>query len=84
MNIPLRFTELFQQNSIVELFFVFFLLIFMLKLDVPFRDQENYKIYLFSTVQIWVLSVVAVFVDILPLGSGSVDPHIFFGSGSGS
>ena len=57
MNIPLRFTELFQQNSIVELFFVFFLLIFMLKLDEPFRDQENYKISLFSTVQIWVLIV---------------------------
>ena len=58
MNISLRFTELFQQNSIVELFFVFiFLLIFMLKLDEPFRDQENYKISLFSTVQIWVLIV---------------------------
>ena len=58
MNISFRFTELFQQNSIVELFFVFiFLLIFMLKLDEPFRDQENYKISLFSTVQIWVLIV---------------------------
>ena len=31
--------------------------LFMLKLDEPFRDQEIFKIFLFSTVQIWVLRI---------------------------
>ena len=58
-----------------------FLLIFMLKLNGPFRNQETFIISLFSIVHIWVLSVkhwfLKIFVDILPLGSGCVDPHIF-------
>jgi len=45
----------------------------MLKLDEPFRNQEILIISLFSIVKIFF----AVFVDILHLGSGSVDPHIF-------
>ena len=52
----------------------------MLKLDERFRNQEFFIISLFSLVQISVLRVVFLlqfFVDILPLGSGSVDPHIF-------
>ena len=53
----------------------------MLKLDEPFRNQEIYMISLFSIVQIWVLRVrillLQFLVDILPLGSGSVNPHIF-------
>ena len=49
----------------------------MLKLDEPFRNQEIFIISLFSKVQIWVLRVLQFLVDILPLGIGSVDPHIF-------
>ena len=53
----------------------------MLKLAAPFKNQEIFIISLFSIVQIWVLRVNFFFlqfmVDILPLGSGSVDPHIF-------
>ena len=51
----------------------------MLILDEPFRNQEIFIISLFSIVQIWVLRVIFFFlqfmVDILPLGSGSVDPQ---------
>ena len=52
----------------------------MLKLDEPFRIQEIFIISLFSLVQIWVeikFFFLQFLVDILPLGSGSVDPHIF-------
>ena len=55
MNISLRITDFFL--TIVNIFFIFFSLIFMLKLDEPFRDQNIFKIYLFTTVQIWVLIV---------------------------
>jgi len=37
----------------------------MLKLDEPFTVQEIFIIYIFSTVQIWVL--LQILVDILPL-----------------
>ena len=62
--------------------FNFFSLVFILKLDEPFRHEENFIISLFSKVQIWGLGVKKVFflqflVVILPLGSGSVDLHIF-------
>ena len=53
----------------------------MLNLDEPFRNQEIFIISVFLIVQTWVLRVKFIFlqflVDILPLGSGSVDPHIF-------
>ena len=54
----------------------------MLKLDEPFRNEEIFIISLFSNVQIWGLGVkkfvfLKFLVDILPLGSGSEDPHIF-------
>ena len=53
----------------------------MLKLNEPFRNQEVFIISFFSIVQIWVLRVksflLQFLVDIFPLGSGSVDPHIF-------
>ena len=52
----------------------------MLKLDEPFRNQEINIISLFSIVQIWILRVkffLQFLVDILPLGSGSVDPRNF-------
>ena len=48
----------------------------ILKLE-PIRNEEILIISLFSKVQIWVLGVKSFFFDILPLGSGSVDPHIF-------
>ena len=61
-------------------------LIFMLKLDEPFKNQEIFLISLFSIVQIWVLRVnffcCSVLVDILHLGSGSAD--IFEDSDPGS
>ena len=42
---------------LTKIFFVlFFSLIFMLKLDEPFRKQEIFIISLFSIVQIWVES----------------------------
>ena len=60
----------------------------MLKLDEPFRNQEIFIISLFSIVQIWVLGVniflLQFLVDMLPLGSGSVDPHIFADPDPGS
>ena len=61
----------------------------MLKLDEPFRNQEIFIISLFSIVQIWVLRVkifllLQFLVDILPFGSGSVDPHIFADPDPGS
>ena len=58
----------------------------MLRLVKPFRDQETFIIPLFSIVQIQVLRVkhfyIVNFVDILPLGYGSMDPHIFPDRGS--
>ena len=59
----------------------------MLKLDEPFRNHKIFIISLFSLVQIWGLRVdffVAFIVDYLPLGSGSVDPHIFANPHPGS
>ena len=60
----------------------------MLKLDEPFRNQDIFIISPFSIVQTWVLRVKFLFlqilVDILPLGSGSVDPHIFADPDPGS
>ena len=60
----------------------------MLKLNEPFRNQKIFILSLFSIVQIWGLRVKFVFlqflVDILPLGSGSVDPHIFADPDPGS
>ena len=51
----------------------------MLKLDEPFRNQEIFTINLLSIAQIWVLRTffLQFLVDTLPLGSESVDPHIF-------
>ena len=62
--------------------FQIFCLILILKLDEPFRNEDIFIISLFSKVQIWGFGVKKIFflhflVDILPLGSGSVDPHIF-------
>ena len=64
--------------------FSFFSLILILKLDEPFRNEEIFIISLFSEVQIWGLGVLQFLVDILPLGSGSVDPNIFAESDPGS
>ena len=56
--------------------------------DEPFRNEEIFIISLFSKVQIWGFGVKIFFlqflVDILPLGSGSVDPHIFADPDPGS
>ena len=55
---PLNFdANYFKQDRVVKLFFFFFLLIFMLKLDEPFRDHEIFKIFVYSIVQIRVLIV---------------------------
>ena len=60
-------------------FFFFLFVIFMLNLNDQFRDTEILSnLFYFLTDQIWVLranSFVCCFW--LPLGSGSVDPHIF-------
>ena len=48
----------------------------MLKLDEPFRNQEIFTINLLS--DLWFENIFLQFlVDTLPLGSESVDPHIF-------
>ena len=63
-------------------------MIFILKLDEPFRNEELFIISLFSKDQIWVFGVKKFFlqflVDILPLGSGPVNPHIFADPDPGS
>ena len=73
-----KFTNFFNKP---EFQFVFFCsLIFKLKLDEPFRNQEIFIIPLFLIVQILALRVNFFFgflVDILPLGFGSMDPHNF-------
>ena len=73
------------KNNFQTFIIFFFSLIFILK---PFKNEEIFKIPLFSNVQIWVLGVKKLFlqflVDILPLGSGSVDPHIFADPDPGS
>ena len=75
------------KKKILNFYVVFFSLIFMLKLDEPFRNQGIFKISLFSIVQIWVLRVnffLQFLVDILPLRSGSVDLQIFADPDPGS
>jgi len=63
----LRFTDFFEDAD--------FLLIFMLKLDKPFKSKEMFIIYLVSTVQIWVLRVKKFFL-LFSLIFCPVDPHI--------
>ena len=66
----------------------FFSLIFILKLDEPFRNEEICIISFFSKVQIWALGVKKFYlqflIDISPLGSGSGDPCIFADPNPGS
>ena len=77
----LNLQRFFNKAKFSNFLSYFFSLIFKLKLDEPFRNQEILIISLFSIVQIWVLRVIFFFlqfmVDILPLGSGSVGPNIF-------
>ena len=76
----------FLTKNHFQIFLFKFLLIFILKLYEPFRNEEIFIISFLSKVQIWVLGVknfcLQFLVDILPLGSISVDPHIFCGTGS--
>jgi len=68
-------------------FVLFFSLICMQKLDEPFRNKEFFYNFFFSIVQIWVLILTVFFqflVDILALGSGSVNLNIFANSDPGS
>jgi len=85
--ISLKFTEFFNKKNF-KFLVLFFSLIFILKLDEPFRNEEIFIISLFSKVQIWGFGVKKIFlqflVAILPLGSGSVDPHIFADPDPGS
>ena len=52
-----RFTEFFNKKNNFQIFVLFFSLIFILKLDEPFRNEEIFIISLFSKVQIWGLGV---------------------------
>ena len=57
--ISFKFTEFFiTKQNFQKKKFLFFLLIFMLKLNEPFRNQEIFIMSLFSIVQIWVLRVI--------------------------
>ena len=75
----------------------FFSLIFTLKLDEPYRNQESFIISIFLKVQIWVLKeskktfssfwliIFPLYPDIwIPLVSGSMDSHIFVDQDPGS
>jgi len=56
------------------------LIIFILKLDEPFRNEEIVIFSFFKSSELGFRSkkvVLQFLVDILPLGSRSVDPHIF-------
>ena len=59
----------------------------MLKLNEPYINQDIFAIS-FSIIQIWGWRVnflfLQFFIDILRLGSGSVDPHIFADPDTGS
>ena len=73
MIISLRLTDFFELQIICLLFS----LIFMQKLDKPFRDQEIF-ISLFEKLIFWFWEYFfTVFGWYFSLGSGSVDPHIF-------
>ena len=54
--ISLRFTEFFNKKLFSN-FVLFFWLIFILKLNEPFRNEEIFTISLFSKAQIWGLGV---------------------------
>ena len=54
----------------------------MLKLEEPFRNQEIFKISSFNSSEKKIFS--QFLVDIFPLGSRSVDPHIFADPDPGS
>ena len=68
--------------------FNFFSLVFILKLEKLFRNEEIFIISLFSKVQKWGLGVKKFFlkflVNFLPLRSGSVDLNIFEDPAPGS
>ena len=74
----LKFTEIFKQSKIVE-----FILIFRYFYAKTFHKLGNFYILSFfdSSDLGFEITIIffffAVLVDILPLGSGSVDPHIF-------
>ena len=73
----LKFTEIFKQSKIVE-----FILIFRYFYAKTFHKLGNFYILSFFDssdlgFEITIIFFFAVLVDILPLGSGSVDPHIF-------
>ena len=54
--ISIKFTEFFNKAEF-QFFCLIFSLIYMLKLDEPFRNHEIFIISLFSIVQIWGLRV---------------------------
>ena len=51
-----RFTEFFNKKNNFQIFVLFFSLIFILKLDEPFRNEEIFIISFFKS-SIWVLGV---------------------------
>ena len=60
--------------------------LFLSQLNEPFRNKKFYCLFC-SKVQVWVLGVnffLQFLVNILLLGSGSVDPHIFADPDPGS
>jgi len=70
-----------------QIFCLFFSLIFILKLDEPFKNEEIFKISLFPKFRFGFRSkkvFLQFLVYILPLGFGSVDPHIFVDPDTGS
>ena len=84
---------------IFKFFVLFFSLIFILKLDEPFRNEEIFTISLFSKVQIWVLGAKKCFFAVFGwyfnpririhgsayfCGSGSRKPKSCRSNGSGS
>ena len=81
----LKFNDFFNKAEFSNLF-SYFSLILMLKLDEPFRNLGIFIISFFQQFRFGFSSnfFFAVFVDILPLGFGSVYPHICADSETGS
>ena len=79
---------IFQQKLIFNFFFIIFFAYFYLKTWWTIHNWAKFYNLFFSKVQTWVLGLkfflLQFLVDILPLGSLSVDPHIFADPDPGS
>ena len=81
INISLRFIVFFNKRINFKFMFLLFSLIFMIKLDEPFREMKVW-INSFSTVQLWGLRAQVFLVDNQAPGSVSRKPKCSRSNGS--